>query len=263
MMPRSRVALLWLATVAVVMLAGCTAAAAPSAPTASPSATESAADVQGEPVVLDAGTVVGTGRLTSVDGRTTGDVSIVADGSGTFVTTISRFASPSTGEAMINLASKPFTEEAYCANGFMILADGPVVLATDMTWPNRFDDLILGNPDFLDTLILTSNDGAAPRTGCFYPVIATAALSWSMPDVRPDLVVVDSGSTGGATGSVLPVEGTPTSYTVAPGDVLKEIAARFGITVADLAYLNPNRAASTQGPGAQSGERINLDKKAR
>lgn len=92
------------------------------------------------------------------------------------------------------------------------------------------------DPAFLDDLVLT---GPGPLEDCFYPVVAVAPLTWNLPDMRPNLVVVDSGTTGGATGTVEMVDGTPRSYEVASGDLLAEIAARFGIQVADLFYLNP------------------------
>jgi LysM repeat protein len=43
----------------------------------------------------------------------------------------------------------------------------------------------------------------------------------------------------GARGTVTVVSGAPSSYLVADGDNLSSIAARFGITLNDLMFLNP------------------------
>jgi hypothetical protein len=249
---------LLVALVAIVALAGCTAAPAPS-PTPT---TRSLAQEEPERVELSDGTVVATGALASVDGRTSGEVTITADGSRGFTIGISRFASPVSGEVILNTSTEPFTEEAYCAEGFSIYVQGHLTLAPEMTIALGFDDLTFGNPAYLDTIVLTLN-AIEPRTGCFYPVVATAPLTWTMPDLRPDIRVIDSGETGGATGWVTAADGRPVSYMVARDDLLPEIAARFGLTVADLLYLNPARNTSGDPRSAYVDEVFNLDKAAR
>jgi hypothetical protein len=139
---------------------------------------------------------------------------------------------------------------------------GHLTLAPEMSIALGFDDLTYGNPSYLDTVVLTLN-AVEPRTGCFYPVVALAPLTWTMPDLRPDTRVVDSGETGGATGVATDTEGRPVSYTVAPNDLLPEIAARFGITVDDLLYLNPARNPPGDPRWAHLDEVLNLDKSSR
>jgi LysM repeat protein len=78
--------------------------------------------------------------------------------------------------------------------------------------------------------------------------------------MRPNLHVVDSGIRTGGTGVVTMVDGKPASYAVAPDDVMKAIAERFGITVDDILYLNPTRMGGTM---ALAGETLNLSKKLR
>ena len=75
-----------------------------------------------------------------------------------------------------------------------------------------------------------------------YPVLSTAPIVWSMKPLYTDLVVVDSGDTGGARGIVTLDGETPVSYQVNQGDVLQEIAARFGLTTDQLVWLNPHRS---------------------
>ena len=245
---------------AIGLLAGCTVV--PAATPAAVTKRVAAQPREGTPVVLDAGTVVATGPLTSVDGLTTGDVAVTALGDGEFEVVISHWSSPVDADIIANLSSEPFTEESYCASGFMTLVLDHLALGPTVTSAINFTDITLGNPDFLDTLVLTLNDANASRTGCFYPVLATAPLTWTMPDLRPDIHVVDHGVTGGATGPVALDDGEPGSYEVQPDDVLEEIAARFGLTVAELFYLNPARGKGQQ-QLAFTGELFNLSKSGR
>ena len=238
----------------VALLAGCTVVA--------PDARETDADFVSDSAPaalhLDEGTVVATGELVSVDGLTTGDVSIVAAPAGEFRLEIDEFVSPPGTDLIANLSAEPFTEAAYCDGGFMMLVLEHFTSTPSVTSAINFGEITLGNPDFLDTLVVTLN-AITPRTGCFYPVVATAQLAWTMPDLRPDLTVVDSGATGGATGPVAQISDGPATYEVVDGDVLDEIAARFGITVLDLFYLNPARDKGQQRL-AFVGELFNLDK---
>jgi hypothetical protein len=94
--------------VVIAALAGCTAPAAPSAEPSSRPVTRQ----EPAPLTLEAGTVVANGRFSSVDGLTTGDVAISADGASGFTVDISRFASPLAGEVILNTSTKPFTEES-------------------------------------------------------------------------------------------------------------------------------------------------------
>ena len=88
--------------------------------------------------------------------------------------------------------------------------------------------------------------------------VASAILDWKIPDMRPGLMIEDSGKTGGANGDVTLVDGEPVTYTITRDDLLPEIAARFGVTVDDLNYLNPT--GSTSVPPLWTGDTINLSK---
>jgi hypothetical protein len=249
--------------VALALLSGCTVV--------TPAVTEpDTAPVNGEsstmsraPIRLDNGTVVATGELVSVDNLTSGDVSIVAVAGGEFQLEVDNFVSPPGTDLIANLSAEPFTEAAYCDGGFMMLMLNDFSPATSVSTDIPFGEITLGNPDFLDSLVITLNDPDAPRTGCFYSVLATAEVNWTMPDLRPDLAVKDSGPTGGASGPVTEGDHGIGSYEVVDGgDVLDEIAARFGISVLDLMYLNPARDKGQQRL-AFAGEIFNLDKAGR
>jgi hypothetical protein len=247
---------LLVAVVALALLSGCTVVtpAAPEPDTAPPSGESST--LSRAPLRLANGSVVATGELVSVDNLTSGDVSIVAAARGEFRLEVEDFVSPPGPDLIANLSAEPFTEAAYCDGGFMMLVLNDFTPATSVTTDIPFGEITLGNPDFLDSLVITLNDANAPRTGCFYSVLATAELSWTMPDLRPDIAVKDSGPTGGASGPVTEGDNGIGGYEVV------EIAARFGISVLDLMYLNPARDKGQQRL-AFAGEIFNLDKAGR
>ncbi|WP_411698544.1 LysM peptidoglycan-binding domain-containing protein [Conyzicola sp.] len=248
--------------VALALLAGCTVVEPEPRETDADLVAGQTSEPTPAPVVLDVGTVVATGALVSADGLTTGDVRIVAARGRDFQLKLDNFISPPGTDLIPNLSAEPFTEAAYCDGGFMMFGLENFTPTPGVTSDLHFRDITFGNPAFLDTLVITLNDGNAPRTGCFYPVVATASLVWTMPDLRPDIRVVDSGITGGASGEVTENRNGLSAYEVAAGDVLAEIAARFGISVLDLFYLNPARDKGQQRL-AFAGEVLNLDKAGR
>jgi hypothetical protein len=254
-------------TAALVVLATLAACTPPTTnrtapPPAVPAAVESA-ESEPEPVVLDPGVTVATGELSSVDGLSSGRVSVVSVDGGDFELVIDDFVTP-LAEMVVNLSTEPFTEEGYCAAAQIIYVFGAQPTATRVVVPMAFGDLdVMDDPSFLDTLLLTVNSNDVPRTGCFYPVFASTDLAWTISDLRPDIDVVDSGPTGGATGPVEMHGDTIGGYTVAAGDVLAEIAARFGLTSEDLLYLSPGRIADGNPATAFVDEEFNLDKATR
>lgn len=216
-----------------------------------------------QPITLEPGIVVATGELQSLDGLSSGHVTVVSADAGEFDLVIDDFVSPVT-DLVVNVTSEPFTEAGYCAQtqiiyGLTITQPAPRLVARI----GEGDYRLLDDPSFLDTLLLTVNDADAPRTGCFYSVFASTELDWTMPDLRPDIVVSDSGYTGGATGLVEMHGERIGSYTVASGDVMAEVAARFGLSVADLRYLNPGRLTDGDPSLAFVDEELNLDTAAR
>ena len=83
--------------------------------------------------------------------------------------------------------------------------------------------------------------------------------------LRPYLdTLVDGGTRSGAGGEVvIDATGRPVAYTVAPIDLLSEVAGRFGITPDDAFYLNPARAGSPEDPMLDVNEVLNLNLRAR
>lgn len=233
--------------VVVVLLAGCTAA--PPSLEAGPTPTPTGTGLG--PV----GTVMATGSFDPAEG-VTGTVELVVGSGGFTHIRVTGFNSTLPAEAELILSPFPLTAERTCLDGFAI-GLGAVPSDGDL---QSIDLSKFGgdDPSFLDGAVMamrvesdvTAHDGG--RT-----ILARAPFTWSIPDLRPGLFVVDSGPTNGAEGDVtLGEDGDPAEYTVASGDVYSAIADRFGISVDDLDYLNPFRQAD----GAIADEVLNLDR---
>jgi len=225
------------AAVILVLLAGCT----PSAPTPGPP-----------------GTVVATGEFDPDDG-VTGTVELVVGKpnaySDTFEVHVSGFSSDLPVGAELMLSPFPLTPDRTCL-------DGPSFGLGALTGPDQV--LLLGDfrqwqddPSFLDGAVIAQYvEADALENDCQRTILARAPFTWSMPDLRPGLKVADSGSTTGATGKVTEVDGEPVSYHVAAGDLLGDVADRFGLTLEDLDWLNPFRGVGA----AVVDEELNLDR---
>ncbi|MDQ1580699.1 MAG: hypothetical protein QOD05_1474 [Microbacteriaceae bacterium] len=204
--------------------------------------------------------VVATGELTSSDGKTSGHIVVTVRDDRNFDVTMSDFRTPITSELTSGLSRVPFSSTARCpADSVYIFLDLVSSAPTQSFSLAGVDDLIRGDPSFLDSVLLTQPVPAAVNGECMRSVVASASLTWTMRDVRPNLHVSDSGSTTAARGTETMIDGAPASYDVATNDVMAVIATRFGISVDDLCYLNPMRGS---GP-ALAGEMLNLSKKLR
>ena len=120
--------------------------------------------------------------------------------------------------------------------------------------------ILSGDPSGIDQVVLVTIP-AEPFTAemsCLATVVARADIDWTFPPLRGYLDLVDSGATGGARGDAETIDGRPAAYTVAPGDLIEEVAARFGISVDDLFYLNNSRQPNAQQQTLRVGERLNL-----
>ncbi|MCU1409507.1 MAG: hypothetical protein JWR04_214 [Rhodoglobus sp.] len=228
--------------VVVVLLAGCTAPPPPIDPEPTPTA------VSLGPV----GTVLAVGEFDPADG-VTGTVELtVAPGGRTRVSIIG-FTSTLPAEASLQLSPYPLTAERRCIDGFAFDLGLPPYdndkLDLDLT---KFGG---DDPSFLDGAVISM--GLRDGLGCVRTILARAPFAWSIPDMRPGLTVIDSGTASGAHGAVVTdADGAPVEYTVASGDVYSAIADRFGISVDDLDYLNPYRNED----GAIADEVLNLDR---
>ena len=230
------------------MLAGCTAAPVP-APKPTPDAVSAP-----EALEMTVGEV-GRGTFVSADStKTTG--SIVFGWDEGFYAKLIDYQTSSTEQMTL-----VFTDERMSAGS--CLTD-TYYFAADPTnpWPEGRISLPDVDPGYLDSAAIGYYPTLYPAKGeCAEPGAAYADIEWTLADLRPDLVVKDSGATNGARGELtLTASGYPLGYTTADGDVLPEIAGRFGIEVADIAYLNPNRLERYEPTMAYAGEILNLSK---
>ncbi|WP_411720021.1 hypothetical protein [Mycetocola sp.] len=241
-----------------LVLSGCTFAgnATTSKPTSSAPSPAASPTPQpaAEAPALEVGTIVATGRLVGND-VISGDVEVRVTGNGTFEVRLIDFRSEHNGDVELRVSPHVVEPGSECTSSIMAVSYGHLA----ETHPNfaLLRDFTHGDPSFLDTVIITHRDPAAIDDGCVIPVLSSAVLTWTLPDMRPGLVVHDSGRTGGASGIVTIVDGEPRNYTVAPDDLIVEVTARLGITVDDLFYLNPTTLGSHE---LRAGDVLNLSK---
>jgi len=243
----------------LVTLSGCTADQGLTSPP-SPSIASPAPQPITELYELAAGTVLGTGTFdASTKVPVSGTVEISADSGRLTLSVLNLDLGPT--ESTVTLELNALTDDSSAARfrtARSYVADAPVLTTDRQTFDiaagNGYgDQLITNDPSWMRTAVLWEQvDGIT-----FGRVMATAELVWAVPDMHPDLAVVDSGEVATARGTVIyDSAGNPSGYVVAPQDALETIADRFGITVADLLWLNPMRGWAE----ARADETINLSR---
>jgi hypothetical protein len=249
-----RIPVLVLAAVAIVGLAGCTASG-------HDSAHQSAAAVAKANPVPDG--VVGTGTLTSWNGKTTGTLEVAAK-SGSFTVVLNHFSTDLTGEVLFALADAPVRMSQCGENN--LWQDGLTTRQGNVIEPTmRFDlfneDGAFADPSFFTTFLFMNypSDPSVKIRGCEQSIVAMTTIHWSMKPIYPNLTVHDSGKAASAEGTVKVVDGKPFSYDTAARDTWTSIAARFGITPAELLYLNPIRHPEREPAIAYEDQILNLD----
>lgn len=268
-----------IALVLSITLGGCTGdlfgrSAEPTpTPTSDADTAEPATEVETTVSDVPGGTVVGTATVESDRYEVSGTLEVVSTpatrvGASTFGWTIfiHDFRAPEqfTGPGDFRLVAEPNSGEWPCVGswGGAALTDwqfdgGEYSLVIADEWPAASD------PSWLDSLVMLDLGESEPdANGCNYPVALHADIEWTMPDVRPDLVVTDGATAPNAAGEVTLEDGAPVSYVVASNDTVDAVARRFGITAEELMFLNPARQNATATPRDQlvAGERLNLVK---
>jgi hypothetical protein len=235
-------------TALALLLAGCTATAAPAASThthtvtavvgGSRPAAPSPAPTTGTPFADEfqylppAGTVMGTGTLGDVKGHATGAVTVSVAPDLRFQLSISGFAT----------SAGPGLTAALSVDRFGPTAGLPTVPAVD-------DPVGVIQGSSGDQVLPFDSSGRRDRGDLSYfnsvelvsdgVVFAAAPMTWSIPDFFPGLTVKDSGPRPYARGTVTSYDGRPASYAVWGNDNSQAVADRFGITLDQLFYLNP------------------------
>jgi len=204
--------------------------------------------------------VVASGAFNPADGSTTGTVDVVVTGN---LAELVLRDLVSTHERLGVRAPFGDSEADPCV-------DGAAFAFADIVAGTPTDPLILplsfgrGDPTFISEIALTTFKQADGSSDCINQVVARAPLVWTFGPLRPYLdTLVDGGTRSGAGGEVvIDATGRPVAYTVAPNDLLPEVAGRFGITPDDAFYLNPRRRTGGD-PMLHVNEVLNLNLRAR
>lgn len=242
---------------ALTALTGCTmpAATLPAAAAAAASPADGAPTVTASPADLEWHQVVASGDFATADGTTLGRIEIVVGEHGRFDARVSGWNADLPAQTGLTLHPDPVPFDSCPDTGFALgLGD----LAGQPTQYFTIGTMGSGDPSFLESAVLSTFP--AGGSDCMRPVTAVAALTWSIPDRRPGLRVVDSGAATAAAGDATLVDGAPTSYLVHGDDTFGAIAERFGITTSDLQYLNPTRTTPGPSDQAYAGETLNLSR---
>jgi hypothetical protein len=120
------------------------------------------------------------------------------------------------------------------------------------------------DPSWLGSIVTYSDatsDQAVPVEIGPGKVLAVDTVPWSVPARTTNVHPVDGGAAANASGSVSATtkSGAPASYLIAPDDLIGAVAARFGISVEALIWLNHDMRVYGQAQYLYEGTTLNLD----
>jgi len=215
-------------------------------PSASPTPVSSAADG-----------VVATGTFVSSTAQVTGGVTVTKEGE-TYTAHLSDFTVSDTAQSTIAMSRDTIGVDD-CVSDRYGMAFSPNGLGPGGAMPLSIRPSAV-DPSYLKTVVIAKYPSGPPVDGvCYEPTIAVAPLNWTLPDPFPELApAVDGGSVPAASGLSWTEDGVVLSYRTAPNDKPSTIAARFGLTEAELAYLNPERPSQYKDGQAYADEILNL-----
>jgi hypothetical protein len=211
--------------------------------------------------------VVGTGTLTSWNGKTTGTLQVLAK-SGQFAFVLSNFSTDFTGQNLFVVADGPVTMSQCGENNLWQM--GLTTKENNLVEPTmHFLDLpnvggAWTDPTFLQYFGFLQYGNAGPDgniekvRGCQQPFVALTKIAWTMKTIYPRLAVHDRGRAVGAEGTVTSKNGKPFSYKTAQADSWFGIARRFDLTPDELRYLNPIRHPDAVVAEAYADQILNL-----
>lgn len=241
------------------------ASATPRAPT--PVATEAAVP---DPVLtpIPAGTVLAEGDVASPKGSIHFHYRVVADGDETFTAQYSGV----TSSLPVPIGVGFFERERQVGDGLTYPGVGDAVLGGPTPAPVSKDVPLDGSgvdPSGLVTLVVSSAADAGrtdlPIEIAGGKVLAVAPVRWSVPQRQTNVHPVDAGARANAAGPVTATtaSGAPRSYTVARDDLIGDVAARFGVSVKALVWLNADVQVFGDDQYLYEGTTLNLDPLAR
>ncbi|MFF1632557.1 LysM peptidoglycan-binding domain-containing protein [Leifsonia sp. NPDC058248] len=208
------------------------------------------------------GTVVAEGDVASPKGSIHFHYRMIADGDNTYTAEYSHFTSTVPVPVSVTLIDiPPRVGDGLTYHG---IGDHPLGGPTRSTAPASSASLDLGQPSYLSTLVtyssVASADGVPVELGP-NKVLAVDTVHWSVPVRQSNVHPVDSGARQFAAGSVTSrtAGGAPRGYLVAQGDTTTIVAQRFGISVEDLIWLNPDLPGDGGNQYLYTSTKLNLD----
>jgi hypothetical protein len=253
-----RIPVLVLAVGVLVALAGCSAGSPTSTPTVHAASAKAAPVPDG---------VVGTGALTSWNGKTTGSLQVLAKG-GSFTFVLSHFSTDVPGQNIFALADSPVKMSQCAENNVWQLGLDDQGNAPKPTMTFGLPNVVgaFADPSFFATFLFIQSshgpvdaNGQLPKIrGCQQAIAALTTINWTMKSIYPHLAVRDRGAATGARGTTTNLDGTLSTYTTARLDTWENIAHRFGLTPAELLYLNPIRHPENEPAIAYEDQVLNL-----
>jgi LysM repeat protein len=208
------------------------------------------------------GTVVAEGDVASPKGSIHFHYRMIADGDNTYSAEYSRFTSTVPVPVSVTLIDIP----PRVGDGLTYHGVGDHLLGgpTTTSAPTSTASIDLGQPSYLTTLVTYSSvasAGGVPVELGPGKVLAVNTVRWSVPVRQSNVHPIDGGARTYANGTVTAKtpSGAPKRYVVAQGDTTAIVAQRFGISVEDLVWLNPNLPGSGDNRYLYVSTTLNLD----
>jgi len=213
-------------------------------------------------IPVPAGTVVAHGDVASPKGSIHFHYEVVANGDNTYSIQYSGFTSTVPVPISATLIDIP----PKVGDGLTWHGVGDHRLGGPTTTPTATTASLgsVGQPAYLTTLVtyssIASGAGVPIELGP-NKVLAVTTVKWSIPVRQSNVHPIDGGPRTYAAGAVTATTagGAPRRYLVAPGDITSFVAQRFGISVADLIWLNANLEVFGAQQYLYSGTTLNLD----
>ncbi|GAA4668301.1 LysM domain-containing protein [Frondihabitans cladoniiphilus] len=209
------------------------------------------------------GTVVAEGDVSSPKGSIHFHYRFVSNGDTTYSVQYSGF----TSTLPVPVGATLFQIAPSVGDGLTSHGTGDGLLGGPTSAPQSSAEPLgkTGKPSYLTSLVTYS---AAPVNASGLPteiqsgkVLAVTPVRWSIPARATNVHPVDGGTRALASGTVTAhaASGAPSRYLIASGDLTSVVAARFGLSIADLIYLNPNLQVFGDQQYLYSGTTLNLD----
>jgi hypothetical protein len=218
-----------------------------------------------EPVIsaIPQGTVLAQGDVASPKGSIHFHFRMLADGKGQYVAEYSSYRSTlpvPVGVTLIDIP--PHVGDGITDHGVGDHQLGGPTTGVAPTTSQSFSTV--GRPSYLGSLVVYSDatDGAdLPVEIGPGKILAVNSVSWTIPAQQTNVHPVDKGSQPFALGVVTSktTAGAPGRYLVAHGDLAANVAARFGISVTDLIWLNQGLQVLGDDQQLYENTRLNLD----